>query len=354
MAWTRAEIEETWLGQALPDGRAARIVGCFNRLEARFGREWMSQRVPGLGLFPTAVLVADGDLLATAEEIPHNESLLSRLDRHDGSAWSELTAAWLLKQGDSRLQVELEPSVVVGSGRRVPDIRTRLDSEQWVYVEVTQPQYSRAYRQITLVEQQICDLATTVLYDQTVHIFQQSVPSAEGMAEVKACLTRLGGVRSRLVEELPTTGALLLLNFPTDGQLVGEHTQGFGAGSPIVGVASAHSARRVQAQVRIPYADDRARQTLRHEALQLPPGEPGIVAIEVAAAIGATQGWQDVIRRAMHPTQHTRVGGVLLFQRSHNLDLESLGWSMETVWVANPHAAVPLPEWVGARFDTVG
>lgn len=143
MAWTIEEIEKGWL----PGGLAVSPADvAFEQCEHVLGRDWIdAQRAKGVGTDRASAVVRTRQQLATLDGVANADALVEKLRRGDRSAGSELHALHLLRFGPP-VTAEMYPAGNVGQSNRVPDIRARSPDDPWVYVEVTQPDQSEAWR----------------------------------------------------------------------------------------------------------------------------------------------------------------------------------------------------------------
>jgi hypothetical protein len=106
--------------------------------------------------------------------------------------------------------------------------------------------------------------------------------------------------------------------------------------------------------VRMPYADGRAAKMLSREAAQLPEEGPGLVMVHMGNAPGGFRSWEPIIRRRLHPAQHTRIGGVCLYSAGTLLTERGFAVLSETKFLTNHHAKVPLAPWIEATLLAAG
>src|ERR1700682_4645551 len=101
MPWTWDEIQRTCLRDESTTSEPEVWVECLNRLERHLGRNWIDESlIQGgaivSGLMPTLSLVSKGARLECLDDVNDTEQLLRKLRANEPSAWSELTAIWLL------------------------------------------------------------------------------------------------------------------------------------------------------------------------------------------------------------------------------------------------------------------
>src|SRR5262249_55437982 len=78
----------------------------------------------------------------------------------------------------------------------------------------------------------------------------------------------------------------------------------------------------------------------------LPKNESGLVMVDVSRQGTALDSWAKLVPPRFTPTQHTRVGGVLLFMVGWQLTTEGTRLLPYLKLIPNPHARIPLPAWV--------
>jgi hypothetical protein len=152
--FTWNEIEEDWLAHselALSDDE---VVTAFNKVCEFFGREWVeSSRIrDGVvvrGTSTTLDIVTLGKFLAVLGDAPNAEHLLAKIRNRKNDAWAELAAIYLLRFGQSEVELALEPTVIVGGDEgKVDSAVRRPDDGDWTYVEVKQANPSEAQAEV--------------------------------------------------------------------------------------------------------------------------------------------------------------------------------------------------------------
>lgn len=104
---------------------------------------------------------------------------------------------------------------------------------------------------------------------------------------------------------------------------------------------------------RVPFADQRAEDILRHEARQLPEKKCGLVMVNVNLQPTAFESWSERIPQRFTPGQHTRVAAVILFMHATSSSEHGLIWVPHVKLIPNPYAAVPMPGWIQERVTTI-
>jgi hypothetical protein len=105
------------------------------------------------------------------------------------------------------------------------------------------------------------------------------------------------------------------------------------------------------ALVRVPASDFRAVEALEHEAKQLPKSASAIVMLGVNSVPSAMKYWPALLLRRFQPTLNTRVSATCLFMAASSLTPVGEGTVPETKVLANPHAALPAPNWLLEQLE---
>ena len=357
MGWTYDEIEREWLAGGVIAVSAEEAVMAFDRCELVLGREWINQsRGKMVGALPTLHVVATGQRLAALDGLGNTDALIKKLRKDDPSAAAELHAIYMLRSSN-QISVELFPKVISGNREREADFRIRLDRDHpWVYVEVTQTDKAKSYEQMEVIFREICEVIHSVLRPFDLEVFLRRRPTATEVAAIITHSIFLLGDRESGREELPDNlGVLFLASSPTRPIVPDDHGEEV---VPRLGkanvIATGDGSANRRIVVRIPYADERAEKFFHREASQLPVDEPGLVMVDMRHATAGFSSWERLIMRRFQPNVSTRVGAVCLF--SCNTVLTENGFSVlsETKLLANPHARIPLPDWVGANVAAAG
>jgi hypothetical protein len=385
MAWTIEEIEKGWLAGSRVAVSPEDVVAAFERCELVLGRDWIDARRAGeVGVGATLAVVRTGQRLASLDGVANAGALVESLRRGDRSAGSELHALHLLRFGPP-VTAEMYPAGNVGQSNRVPDIRARSPDDTWVYVEVTQPDQSEAWRRAEAVLRAAVDLVDGIKQPFTLELFLRREPAEDEIETIRTYAARFCAARVAAgelpLEGLPPESAVLYLRQGEPGHLVEfareelpEHlgllilTQG----RPGEVVISQHVgeeyrprfgvAKRIRSMtepdrhlhVRMPFTDARAAEFVDHEARQLPRDAPGLIMIDVGSAPGAFREWEPLIKQRFQPTIGTRVSGVCLFSSGVILTPDGAAYPSETRLLVNPHAKVRLPPWVSETIAGAG
>jgi hypothetical protein len=381
-------------GQCFKPGDLCRVVGKDKLPQAphnrrtrrrhRLGGDWIdARRANEAGVGATLAVVRTGQRLASLDGVANAGALVEKLRRDDRSGGSELHALHLLRFRPP-VTAEMYPVACVGQSNRIPDIRAR-SPDTWVYVEVTQPDQSEAWRRAQSVLRAVVDLVDGIKQPFTLELFLRREPAEDEIETIRTHATRFCAARVAAgelpLEGLPPESAVVYLRHGEPGHLVEfareELPEDLGLliltqGKPGEVVVCQHlgeeyrprfgAARRVRSptepdrhlHVRMPFSDERAAEFVRQEARQLPRDAPGLIMIDVGSAPGAFREWEPLIRRRFQPTINTRVSGVCLFSSGVILTPDGGACPSQTRLLDNPHAKVPLPPWVTETIAAAG
>jgi len=349
MPWTIDEIRRDWLldGQVAPTD--ASIVTAFNRVESFFGRAWIDEgrgAVWGAGV--TLDIVKLGEELAALGGVDAAD-FIEALRAHDQAARAELTAMAVLRDANANVSIELYPPADDG---RVADFRIRQNAGPFTYVEVTRPDVSEAQARAQALLATIIVTVQQIRKAAAIEVFLRRAPTDDEAAQIAQRIAQeLAGDgdspppgRHRLDADM----GWLSINEGVPGLVAPQEYEGepnvprLGAARAIVGVNE--PPRHVA--VRMPYADERAELFFRREAPQLPRDAPGIIMVDGRNLPGGFRAWEPLIRRRFQPAINTRVSALSMFYRAILLAEGAITSVLEVDSVFNPHAAVPLPDWI--------
>jgi hypothetical protein len=351
MPWTIDEIQSRWLGGQPSPLRCEDIVEAFTVAEETRGREWVLisnfAQVYNFGKYVRAISEKMQRLAGAAGA----EKLWATLLQEDVTAGSELTAVCLLRSRRPDTEVEFGPTVRVGSRQRSPDFRIRETTQPWIYVEVTQLQQSHASKETYEVLQRVADHVMSIDQPFLLEIVFWREPAQGEVDELvrlacEACQAPIGKLRDchDLASVLVKSGnpAFLVPSILPD-----DSRPRMSVGRTIVGPGQPNR----QIIVRLPFADQRAEDTLSEEAKQLPKDESGLVMVDVGGQPTAFESWSKLIPLRFARSLHTRVGGVILFMLGTTLTIEGLMAVAYLKLIPNPNARFPLPRWVTEVVD---
>jgi hypothetical protein len=341
MAVSRSEVEERWLGHALHDSEVDTILESFDRVEQILGRPWLETSLTRGLVGPAIVLPIHvlGTQLAVLSRAKGAEKLIRRLQAGEPSASSELHSIALCADS-SNVELEIEPSATVGDADKVPDFRLRRPGEEWVWVEVTRPNYSESAQMAQRAAASLRDLLPSVPDGMEVQIRFRVEPSDADLDTVR---TEVRHVALNQTIDRPSFVIRTSTATPVFSP-VGDDEQG----RPIFGnaVCRVSGENRALLSVRVPYSDVRGQQVIDTEARQLPKEGPGLICI----ATDHGKYWRSLIERSFSPTIRKRISGVLLFMTGTRSGDD--GVTLQTVGrlLSNPHARAPLPSWLEASL----
>ncbi len=354
--FTWNEIEEDWLAHsklALSDDE---VVTAFNKVCEFFGREWVeSSRIIGgsviRGTQTTLDIVTLGQLLAVLGDAPNAEHLLAKIRNREPDAWAELAAIYLLRFGQSEVELAIEPTVTVGTRNRKPDCAVRrLDGDDWTYVEVTQPNASNAQTEVRTGLQRLVSLVTRCSGSFALEVFFKREPSSvEIDAVADRILSHRGQVSTEAIELEAGLGTLYWTMGRPGTVVLDTHGQPY---TPRLSMACPHIDDKESRciTVRWPFTDARARAFLDTEAKQLSTDAPGLIMIQTNGAVGAMKAWRSLIENSFQPTIRTRVSAVCLFSGAQRSTPEGAIWQLQTKLVINPHGRLALPTWISEQL----
>jgi hypothetical protein len=141
------EISARWMGHGVLEVAPDELLRSFRRVEDVLGREWLEATLHSGARGPAITLpvhVLGSDLVAVENAI-NTEALVNRLKANDKAARSEHAALAMCVRGPE-ITVEIEPTISVGGGTKVPDFRVRGPEDDWTHVEVTAPNCSASQR----------------------------------------------------------------------------------------------------------------------------------------------------------------------------------------------------------------
>lgn len=353
MPWTLDEIEREWLGGQRLQLPPEDVERAFATAERVRGREWVlsTTSVAGggrqWGLDPFFRVYAFGKHLQGLDGVLGASELLARLLDYDGAAESELAAVSLLRAQRLGTEVEIGPEVVVGDRNRRPDFRIRVPMAPWTYVEVTQLGRSGASTRTQELLRRVGIHLISILQPFLLEIVFWRDPVEEGE---EGELVRQASEACRAADgQKRTIGDLACLLVKSgDPRLVipsilpEDNKTHMGFAMSVAGLGEPNR----QILVRVPFADQRAETVLTKEAKQLPKDESGLIMVDVGRQVTAFASWAELVPLRFTPTQHTRVGGVLLFMTATTMTTRGIVWAPYLKLIPNPHARIPLPGWI--------
>jgi len=281
----------------------------------------------------------------------NSTELIDRLRAGDPAAESELTAIHLLRSENPATTLEIGPTVQVGTRVRKPDFRIAKPSDPWTHVEVTALRQSNASQQVQAVLARLADRVMTSTDSFVLEVVFSRIPTDEELdALVARAIQEIGSLEPRKVEF--SNLAVLVFKAVASAATVSptpveeEPVPMYAMARTFQGPGQASK----QALARMPFSDQRAEDVLNSEAEQLPRDTPGLIMVEVTAQPTALSSWDSLAKRRFTPTQHTRVGAIILFMHATRPTSQGLAFLPHVHLITNPYARLPLPGWI---TDTV-
>jgi hypothetical protein len=345
------QVEKEWLfGQSISLDQAE-VLARFKLIEDTLGAEYLIGLRTG-GLTPPilrAMLLADK--LRTISDCEGTGELLAKVKQNEPSAYSELTAAFLLRVPGTT--IEFGPEVSVKTKTKRPDFRIKSAEGEWLYVEVASPNESELQRKAQLIvgtlAKRLAGSSAEIVLD-CILLKEPSAKEIDGLCDDIGNFVRDTSPSIHNIPEL----CVVAINQTAPGQAV---INDYGAPSQTRIAVSTFLVDAGQTKktvtVRIPFEDKRAAIFITHEARQLPIDSPGLVMFDMNAATTGTNIWQQLIRRRLQPRQHTRVSAVCLFTGNFMLTEKGLGWFPHAVFIRNEYARITIPEWIQLRLESM-
>jgi hypothetical protein len=367
--WTFEEILKEWFGGGVHIRWDQNDVEWAFNLAARIrGLDWVLgeerdtaafKRFPGIGRrggYQEFLRVYwFGIRMASIVDAPGAEDLIERVIKNDPDSSEEATAIHFLRASHPESELEIGPSVTVGSRERKPDFRIRKRQEPWVYVEVTKLHSSNASIRVQELLGRVVDGVMSVEHPFLLEVILDREPTAEeedaivsgAVAAARAAgdgsRTTVADVASILVKSGDPRVVVSSAISDDDRPRMAISRAILGPGAP-----------NRQLVARVPFAEPRAEEILRYKAKQLPANECGLLMVNVNSQPTAFESWSKRIPERFTPQQHTRVAGVVLFMHATSAGEQGLIWVPYVKLIANPYAAVPLPSWISERVAQIG
>jgi len=364
--WIYEEVEQEWFGGLHLHWDGNDVEQAFNLATRIRGLEWVLGKQRDTSAFPQLPGIGRrggfseflrvywfGSRAASIVGATGAEKLMDRLITNDSDASEEATAIHLLRAGHPEIELDVEPSVEVGTRARNPDFRIRMAQEPWVYVEVTKLHKSNASTRVQELLARIADRMMAVEHPFVLEIILNREPTVEEEETivneaVGACETSDG--RRATVAEV----ASILIKSGDPSVVVpslisDDNRPRMAISKAIVGPGRPNR----QLIARVPFVDERAEDILHHEARQLPRNECGLVMVNVNLQPSAFESWSERIPERFTPVQHTRVAAVILFMHATSPSEHGLIWVPYVKLIPNPYAAVPIPSWIKERVTSI-
>jgi hypothetical protein len=352
MEWNIAEIENEWLrGDRVPYPPED-VLRAFAAAERVRGREWVlsTTSISGggrqWGFMPFFRVYDFGRRVEAVFGAAGAETLLTRLSQHDRAAESELAAIYLLRSQCQETLVEIGLEVEVGDRLRRPDFRIRHKTGPWTYVEVTQLNRSVASDRTQSALRRIADQVITIPHPFVLEVVFWRDPTEAEENELVRQACEASQVADGGRRDLGDFASLMVKSGDPALVVPSILPEDDGTRMAFAQTLSAPGEPSRQILVRAPFADQRAEVVLTAEARQLPKAESGLVMVDVAGQPSAFESWANLIPRRFTRTQHTRVGGVLLFMTAMTVTALGMKCIPYLKLILNPHAANPTPAWI--------
>jgi hypothetical protein len=358
MTWTLEQIEREWFGGQCLQMPREDVESAFAAAERVRGRDWVlgseidlgNLSLPGLGPrggFSQFLRVYwFGKRIQTVAGVPGADGLIERLLKNDAAAESELTAIHLLRSPHPESDVEIEPEVMVGNRLRRPDFRIRRKTDSWTCVEVRQLNRSEASVRTQEVLRRIAGHVISVIKPFLLEVvfWREPTEGEEDDLVRRACEAcqmangnrqDVGDLASMIVKSGDPAVVVPSILPEDDGTRMALARSVVGPGEP-----------NRQIVVRLPFADERAEDVLTAKAKQLPKDASGLVMVDAGGQPTAFDSWAQLVPRRFTPSQHTRVGGVLLFMTAITGTAQGTGFLPYLKLIPNSHARIALPAWI--------
>ena len=365
--WRISEIQYEWFGGNILNWDARDIEKSFSAAQRAAGASWvlgseidqtMFGGLHGIGRrggFSEFLRVYwFGRRAASLRGAIGARELLRKVLAGESPAGEEATSAHLLRARHRDTRLEFEPPTVVGSKTKHPDFRIRKAGEPWTYVEVTTLGRSRDSSRVADAIQRIAESVSGIERAFVLEIIlnrEPTVDDATRLASLAQEICKLPDGEARPIGDLG-----VILTKGGDVRVVAPSVEG-----PADTVPRMAAARSVigpyglnrQILIRVPFQDERAEDVLRKEAKQLPKGECGLIMVNVNSQPSAFKYWSARIPERFGPNHLTRVAGVILYMHAMQHSARGLDWISYMKLIPNPHAAVPLPNWIIAEVDRI-
>jgi hypothetical protein len=364
--WIRDEIEQEWFGGSRLNWDGNEVERAFNIATKIRGLKWVLgnqfntsalAHLPGIGRLGGYAQFLRvywfGIRVASILGASGAEKLIERLITEDSDASEEASAIHLLHAGQPDIEVDIEPSVEVGTRSRNPDFRIRMRQQPWVYVEVTKLHSSNASVRVHELLARTADRVMAVEHPFLVEIILNREPTIE---EQEVIVTEVGKACEAAGEGSVTVADIASIIVKSDDVRVVAPSPIADDNQPRMALSKAvrgPGSPNRQVIVRVPLADPRAEEILRQEARQLPKNECGLIMVNVNSQPTAFESWSKRVPQRFTPGQHTRVAAVMLFMHATWPTEQGLLWLPSVKLIPNPNAAVPVPSWITERVACI-
>jgi hypothetical protein len=360
MPFDMDRIRNEWLAGSQLAIAPGDVVAGFNKSEELLGADWIRAHRGGAdrNLAGPAValpIAVTGLQLRSVEGAPGLNEVLARLQarERERSARSELAAASYCVEGQPGARLEFGAPVRVGARNRRPDFRVALPGDAWTHAEVTAPDRSEATRR---AQAMIAAIAGNLFAQQkgsTIEVLLLREVVGDDEDRLAREVARMAAFEQRHLEELGDL-AVVEVNAGTPGHIEAGRDFGRELG-PVLAVTRALITNNLAQKhiiVKVPVTDRRAADFLTSEARQLPTGEPGLVVLDMTAAVDSFDNWEEILRGRLQPAIHTRVSAVLLTRSATQPGAEHFHWIVSKRLIENSNAALPLPPWLARQLES--
>jgi hypothetical protein len=366
--WTLEEILEEWFGGGVHlHWDRDDVERAFNLATRIRGLDWVLgeerdtaafRNFPGIGRrggYQEFLRVYwFGIRMASIVGAPGAEDLIERVITNDPDSSEEATAIHLLRASHPETELEIEPSVTVGSREKKPDFRIRKRKEPWVYVEITKLHSSNASIRVQELLGRVVDGVMSVEHPFLLEVILDREPTAEEEdAIVSDAIASARAARDGVRATVTDVAAILVKSgdprVVVPSPISNDDRPRMAISRAILGAGALNR----QLVARVPFAEPRAEEILRNKAKQLPANECGLLMVNVNSQPTAFESWSKRIPERFTPQQHTRVAGVVLFMHATSAGKHGLIWVPYVKLIANPYAAVPLPSWISERVAQI-
>ena len=367
MPWTFDEIEREWFGDGHLAWDGEDVVRAFVLAERIRGRDWvlgtevdpgLMQALPGIGRrggYQEFLRVCwFGKRAASIVGARGADDFIQRLIVGDSSTSQEASAIHLLRARNYDTELEIAPTIAVGTHNRQPDFRIRKPAEDWIYVEVTALNESTASAQTMALLQRIAERVMTISAPFLLEVLLNRDPvgasEEEQLITIAETASREAQGRQRDVGDL---GSMLVK--AGDPQVVvpslleTDNRPRMAVARALIGPGQLNR----QMIARVPFQDQRAEEILRIEARQLPRSECGIVMVNVNRQPSAFESWSLRVPERFAGGQHTRIAAVVLFMHATMATNNGLMWLPFLRVIQNPRATKPLPRWIVETLEAI-
>lgn len=368
--WTIAKIKKEWLRNHDLGVNDSEMEEAFESCESLLGETWVQERQPeeiprgvpfgelrkdgrSLGpigyIAPTLQIFHIGRCLSSLVNVSNSTKLISGVASGDPSAMAEIEAIYLLK-GKTDRQVELYPKLIVDGSEKEPDFRIRSKDGEWIYVEVSRADESDKHKLAQQLASSICQHVSSLnkRAQITLWINREFTDKEElGKGEARICefVFECSKKGLRGYTKLPEDLGVLLISQTLQAPELGISGSNNVDSCPRV-CASQTATTGQQVVVRVQAFDSRATKLLKREAAQLSRNERGMVMINIEKTTAGFKHWRPAIVKKL-ARDHSRVGGVCLFQGAIVLESNGANSVLEANYIINSRALLPLPAWIG-------